>query len=54
MIMDFADWHPTKKIKITEYIYYYLPLYFPELNPIEYLWNLIREQKEFMIVLFVL
>jgi DDE superfamily endonuclease len=47
MIMDSAGWHKAKTLAIPENMrILYLPPYSPELNPVEYLWDDIRE-KEF-------
>jgi hypothetical protein len=47
MIMDSAGWHKAKALVIPENMrILYLPPYSPELNPVEYLWDDIRE-KEF-------
>jgi len=48
MIMDSAGWHTTKKLKLPDNITILpLPPYSPQLNPVEHLWDYIREQKEF-------
>lgn len=47
MIMDSAGWHKAKALAIPENMrILYLPPYSPELNPVEYLWDDVRE-KEF-------
>ena len=44
IIMDRATWHTTKKLKIPDNItIIYLPPYCPELNPIEQIWDFLRE-----------
>ena len=46
--MDSAGWHTTKKLKLPENIEILpLPPYSPQLNPVEHIWNYIREQKKF-------
>jgi len=48
MIMDNAGWHTTEKLKIYENICIWtLPPRAPELNPVEYFWKHIREDKKF-------
>ena len=48
MIMDCAAWHKAKMIELPENIMILpLPPYSPELNPVEHIWDYIREQKEF-------
>ena len=45
MIMDGASWHPAKNLRATNnMLILYLPPYSPELNPVEYLWDDIREK----------
>jgi DDE superfamily endonuclease len=47
MIMDSAGWHKARGLKIPENMrILHLPPYSPELNPVEHLWDEIRE-KEF-------
>jgi transposase len=47
MIMDRAGWHTAKALKIPENIHIAsLPPYSPELNPVEHIWDDVRE-KEF-------
>jgi len=47
MVMDSAGWHKAKALAIPENMHIlYLPPYSPELNPVEHLWDHIRE-KEF-------
>ncbi|MBS1651701.1 MAG: IS630 family transposase [Bacteroidetes bacterium] len=48
MIMDSAGWHTTSKLDVPENITILpLPPYSPELNPVEHVWDYIREQKQF-------
>ena len=48
MVMDSAGWHTTNKLELPENITVQtLPAYSPELNPVEHIWDYIREQKEF-------
>ena len=48
MILDSAAWHTTNKLAIPENITLLpLPPYSPELNPVEHIWDYIREQKKF-------
>jgi len=45
MIMDKAAWHTTEKLEIPENIeILFLPPYSPQLNPVEHLWDEIREK----------
>lgn len=45
---DNAGWHKSSSLIIPENIVFlYLPPYSPELNPVEHLWDYIREQKGF-------
>ena len=45
MIMDQAGWHRAKNLEIPNNItLYWLPPYSPELNPVEHLWDQIRER----------
>jgi len=45
MIMDKAAWHTTGKLKIPENIeILFLPPYSPQLNPVEHLWDEVREK----------
>ena len=45
MIMDGAGWHTAKKLHAPHnMLILYLPPYSPELNPVEYLWDDIREK----------
>lgn len=47
MIMDSAGWHTAKALKLPENMcIVHLPSYSPELNPMEHIWDDIRE-KEF-------
>ena len=44
MIMDGAGWHKAKALKIPENMaLIFLPPYSPELNPVEHIWDSIRE-----------
>ncbi len=46
MILDRAGWHFSKKLQIPENIRIMpLPAYSPELNPVEHLWEDLREKK---------
>lgn len=48
MAMDKAGWHRSKDLKKPENIaFWYIPPYSPELNPVEHIWDYIREQKGF-------
>lgn len=48
MILDGAGWHKSNLLQIPENIQLYsLPPYSPELNPVEHIWDYIREQKGF-------
>lgn len=45
MVMDGAGWHRAKQLKIPERMtLLLLPPYSPELNPVEHLWDEIREK----------
>ena len=45
MIMDGAGWHTARDLEIPENMHIlYLPPYSPELNPIEHLWDDLREK----------
>ena len=45
LIMDNAVWHKSKTLNIPENIeLMFIPLYIPELNPIEQIWKEIREK----------
>jgi len=45
MIMDQAGWHKAKSLVVPENItLFWLPPYSPELNPVEHLWEEIREK----------
>ena len=45
MIMDQAGWHKAKSLVVPENItLFWLPPYSPELNPVEHLWDEIREK----------
>ena len=48
MTMDKAGWHRSNDLKIPDNItFLFLPPYSPQLNPVENIWDYIREQKEF-------
>lgn len=48
MILDGAGWHISKDLVVPKNIrLLLLPPYSPELNPVEHIWDYIREQKEF-------
>jgi len=48
MILDSAGWHRSKALRIPENIFLiHLPPYSPELNPVEHIWDYLREQKRF-------
>jgi len=48
MISDNAGWHVSSGLIIPgNIVFLYLPPYSPQLNPVEYLWDYIREKKEF-------
>jgi transposase-like protein len=48
LILDGAGWHTSKSLEIPENIALIrLPPYSPELNPVEHIWDYIREQKGF-------
>lgn len=48
MVMDGASWHTSTKLRTPENIeVMHLPPYSPELNPVEHIWDYIREQKRF-------
>ncbi len=45
MVMDSAGWHKAKTLNIPENMrLVFLPPYSPELNPVEHLWEEIREK----------
>ena len=45
---DNAGWHVSSGLKIPKNIVFlYLPPYSPQLNPVEHLWDYIREKKQF-------
>lgn len=45
MIMDRAGWHTAKGVHIPDNItLHWLPAYSPELNPVEHIWDEIREK----------
>jgi transposase len=45
---DNAGWHVSSGLQIPENIVFlYLPPYSPQLNPVEHLWDYIREKKQF-------
>jgi len=48
MISDNAGWHVSSGLIIPgNIVFLYLPPYSPQLNPVEHLWDYIREKKEF-------
>lgn len=48
MVLDGAGWHTSHTLKIPANInLLHLPPYSPELNPVEHIWDYIREQKGF-------
>ena len=48
LILDGAGWHISKSLIAPENILLLLlPPYSPELNPVEHIWDYIREQKDF-------
>lgn len=48
MILDGAGWHTSKLLEVPENIrLLHLPPYAPQLNPVENIWDYIREQKKF-------
>ena len=48
MVMDSAGWHTTNHLELPENIIVLpLPPYSPQLNPVEHIWDYIREQKKF-------
>ena len=48
LILDGAGWHTSHALHIPENIcLLFLPPYSPELNPVEHIWDYIREQKGF-------
>jgi transposase len=48
MVLDGAGWHKSKTLSIPYNIELLpLPPYAPELNPVEHLWDYIKEQKGF-------
>jgi transposase len=48
IVLDSAGWHRSKALHIPENIsLIHLPPYSPELNPVEHIWDYIREQKAF-------
>lgn len=45
MIMDKAAWHTTEKLKVPENMEtLFLPPYSPQLNPVEHIWDELREK----------
>jgi hypothetical protein len=45
MIMDGAGWHRAKALKVPDNMaLIFLPPYSPELNPVEHIWDCIREE----------
>jgi hypothetical protein len=48
LVLDGAGWHTSHSLKLPQSIrLIYLPPYSPELNPVEHIWDYIREQKGF-------
>jgi putative transposase len=48
IVLDSAGWHRSKALQIPKNIsLIHLPPYSPELNPVEHIWDYIREQKGF-------
>jgi len=48
MILDGAGWHKSNLLQTPENIELLpLPAYSPELNPVEHIWDYVREQKGF-------
>ena len=48
LTLDGAGWHKSKELILPENIrLLFLPPYSPELNPVENIWDYIREQKQF-------
>lgn len=46
MVMDGAGWHRSRTLNVPENIYVLrLPAYSPELNPVEHLWDDLREKS---------
>jgi hypothetical protein len=44
MVMDGAGWHKAKELKVPENMHLiFLPAYSPQLNPVEHVWENIRE-----------
>ena len=45
MIMDRAGWHKSKSLKVPENMrLHFLPPYSPELNPVEHIWDELKEK----------
>lgn len=48
LVLDGAGWHRSHELKIPGNVcLLHLPPYSPELNPVEHVWDYIREQKRF-------
>lgn len=48
IVLDSAGWHRSKALRIPKNIFLiHLPPYSPELNPVEHIWDYLREQKGF-------
>jgi transposase len=48
LVLDGAGWHTSHGLRIPDNIcLLHLPPYSPELNPVEHIWDYIREQKGF-------
>ena len=45
MVMDCAGWHKSKSLEVSENIRLcFLPPYSPELNPVEHIWDELKEK----------
>lgn len=48
LTLDGASWHKSKELVLPENIrLLFLPPYSPQLNPVEHIWDYMREQKKF-------
>ena len=48
LTLDGAGWHKSKELELPENIrLLFLPPYSPQLNPVENIWDYVREQKKF-------
>jgi transposase-like protein len=46
MVLDGAGWHKAAKLKLPEHMgVIFLPPYSPELNPVEHIWDEVREKS---------